>query len=429
MLVHTQAQRPTLGTVKAEQAPENRLEDGRRLAETLLGRLPELTDRTVAMIVAEQEATRDLPPEPLAFLREICEANLDSVLRDLAGRQQATVDVPRDTARRRAEQGVSLASVLHGYRLGMRVVWEALTEESAVSHPRDLEVLLDLVPAMWALFDRYQSAVATAYDETLVDLARRSERERMLLLDDLLAGRDPGAELRASMAAALDLPERGPFMAVSAELPASGGARGPGGAPQPEGLPKADQVLRLHGIRSAWRLRVDEQVGIVALSRDHPPDRVRALLVPLALTRTGISPSYDRLGGTAVAVSLAGVAARTLPPGTAGVAAVDDHPLGALVAGAPDIAARVVRSVLGGVLDLDADERSLLLETVEVWTDSAGSATEAGKRLYCHRNTVRNRLARLEELTGRSLADPRSLAEVCAAVEAVRLLPADLLFF
>jgi hypothetical protein len=313
---------------------------------------------------------------------------------------------------------VSLASVLHGYRLGMRVVWEALNEASRIRKRNDLEVLLDLVPPLWALFDKYQLAVATAYDETLVDLARRSERERMLFLDDLLAGRDPGGELRASMAAALDLPDRGPYLAVSAEAPASGG----------EGLPKVDQVLRLHGIRSAWRLRVDEQVGIVALSRDHPPDRVRALLTPLALTRTGISPSYDRLGGTAEAVALAGVAARTFPPGTAGVTAIDDHPLGALVAGAPDIAARVVRAVLGGILDLDPDERSLLLETVEVWADSAGSATEAGKRLYCHRNTVRNRLARLEELTGRSLADPRSLAEVCTAVEAVRLLPADLLF-
>jgi hypothetical protein len=389
-----------------------------RLAETLLDRLDELTDRVVALIVEEQEALHELPPEPLADLRAICEANLRSVLTDLAGHQDATVDAPRETARHRAEQGVSLASVLHGYRLGMRVVWEALNEASPVRRRDDLELLLELVPSLWVLFDKYQLAVATAYDETLVDLARRSERERMVYLDDLLAGRDPGGERRASVAAALDLPERGPYLAVSAEAPATGG----------EGLPRVDQVLRLHGIRSAWRLRADEQVGIVALSRDHPPDRVRALLAPLALTRTGISPSYDRLGGTAGAVGLARVASRSLAPGTAGVTAVDDHPLGALVTAAPDIAARVVRSVLGGLLDLDGDERSLLLETVEVWVEAAGSATEAGKRLYCHRNTVRNRLARLEELTGRSLSDPRSLAEVCLAVEAVRLLPADALF-
>lgn len=402
----------------AEGVTGDRREGGLRLAETLLGRLPELTDRVVALIVAEQAASRDLPPEPLADLRAICEANLKSVLADLAGRQDATVDVPRETARHRAEQGVSLASVLHGYRLGMRVVWEALNEESPIRRRDDLEVLIDLVPAMWSLFDSYQSAVATAYDETLVDLARRSERERTLLLDDLLAGRNPGAERRASMAAALDLPERGPFVAVSAEVPASGG----------EGLPKADQALRLHGIRSAWRLQADEQVGIVALSREHAPASVRELLNTLTLTRSGISPSYERLGDTAVAVALARVGARTLPPGTAGIAAVDDHPVGALVAAAPHIAARLVRSVLGGVLDLDPEERSLLLETVEVWTESGGSASEAGKRLYCHRNTVRNRLARLEELTGRSLADPRALAEVCTAVEAVRLLPADVLF-
>jgi hypothetical protein len=418
VLVHRGAAGPYAPVVTVERATGERREDGMRLAEALLERLAELTDRVVALIVEEQEAIRDLPPEPLADLRAICEANLRSVLTDLAGHQEATVDAPRDTARRRAEQGVSLASVLHGYRLGMRVVWEALNEASPIRRRDDLEVLLELVPPLWALFDKYQLAVATAYDETLVDLARRSERERMVFLDDLLAGRDPGGDLRASMADALDLPERGPYLAVSAEVPASGG----------EGLPKVDQALRLHGIRSAWRLRADEQVGIVALSRDHPPDRVRALLVQLALTRTGISPSYDRLGGTAAAVSLARVACRSLAPGTAGVAAVDDHPLGALVTGAPDIAARVVHSVLGGVLDLDPDERSLLLETVEVWVEAGGSATEAGKRLYCHRNTVRNRLARLEELTGRSLSDPRSLAEVCTAVEAVRLLPPDVLF-
>ncbi|WP_434976477.1 helix-turn-helix domain-containing protein [Streptomyces puniciscabiei] len=41
----------------------------------------------------------------------------------------------------------------------------------------------------------------------------------------------------------------------------------------------------------------------------------------------------------------------------------------------------------------------------------------------CHRNTVRHRLRRLEELTGRSLQDPRAVAEISVALHALRLLP------
>ncbi|MFE3757608.1 helix-turn-helix domain-containing protein [Nocardia tengchongensis] len=40
--------------------------------------------------------------------------------------------------------------------------------------------------------------------------------------------------------------------------------------------------------------------------------------------------------------------------------------------------------------------------------------------LYCHRNTVLNRLRRIEELTGRSIAEPRAMIELALAVEAAR---------
>ena len=39
--------------------------------------------------------------------------------------------------------------------------------------------------------------------------------------------------------------------------------------------------------------------------------------------------------------------------------------------------------------------------------DHDGSAKHAAEALYCHRNTVIYRTKQIEELTGRSLADPR----------------------
>ena len=49
--------------------------------------------------------------------------------------------------------------------------------------------------------------------------------------------------------------------------------------------------------------------------------------------------------------------------------------------------------------------------------------SEAGKRLYCHPNTVRHRLHRIERQTGRLLQDPRACGELLVALEALRRLP------
>ena len=66
----------------------------------------------------------------------------------------------------------------------------------------------------------------------------------------------------------------------------------------------------------------------------------------------------------------------------------------------------------------------MLLNTLAAFFAFQGSAIEAGKHLYCHPNTVRHRLRRIERQTGRSLADPRSSAELFVALEALRTLPA-----
>ena len=101
----------------------------------------------------------------------------------------------------------------------------------------------------------------------------------------------------------------------------------------------------------------------------------------------------------------------------------DDAPLPVLVASSPTTSYRVTSKILGPLLDMNPDERDMLLDTLAAFFQFQGSAVKAGKYLYCHPNTVRHRLHRIERQTGRSLKNPKSSAELFVAMEALRRLP------
>ena len=75
---------------------------------------------------------------------------------------------------------------------------------------------------------------------------------------------------------------------------------------------------------------------------------------------------------------------------------------------------------LGGLPPIPSKERATLLETLGVWLDNGGSAQKTSEHLFVHRNTVHQRLRKLEMYTGLSLADPRSAALLTLAYETVR---------
>src|SRR5690606_13037153 len=76
---------------------------------------------------------------------------------------------------------------------------------------------------------------------------------------------------------------------------------------------------------------------------------------------------------------------------------------------------------LGGLGDVDPAFRDVLLTTLETWLECDGSAARAADRLFCHRNTVLNRLRKIEQLTGRTLTRPGDLVELALALSALRL--------
>jgi DNA-binding PucR family transcriptional regulator len=135
-----------------------------------------------------------------------------------------------------------------------------------------------------------------------------------------------------------------------------------------------------------------------------------------------VSEAYSNLEATAAALRQARLACAAGTPHTRSLVRFDEQPVATLLISAPDAAQAVARRILGPLLDLPDDDRAVIVDTVRAWLAEGGSTSTAASRLHLHRNTVRYRLRRLEDLTGRSLAHPLDLAELHVALECARML-------
>ncbi|MEU9717980.1 helix-turn-helix domain-containing protein [Streptomyces sp. NPDC047976] len=317
----------------------------------------------------------------------------------------------RATGALRAGQGLPLDSLRRTYRYGGRLLWQSLTEAVAAHDRAALPRLLPGAGALWDVLDQMTEAASEAYRVAEAERGGRERERRAALLDALLDGSGPVAEA----AAQLGLPERGRFAVVALGPGGPGGPSRPGGGPgEPPGPGGSPRLL--------WRVRADGETGLADLGHQ-PLDSLRALLAPLAV-RAGVSPVVGTPAELAGARRLAVLALHTAPPSAApGAALLDERLPAALVAADPELAARLRRVVLGPVLELPAEDARLLLTTLGTWLDCQGSTTQAAQRLYCHRNTVSNRLRRLERLTGRALSDPAHVVELALAHAAAAQAP------
>jgi DNA-binding PucR family transcriptional regulator len=100
-----------------------------------------------------------------------------------------------------------------------------------------------------------------------------------------------------------------------------------------------------------------------------------------------------------------------------GVTIFDRHLLGIASVSAPDFMEHLASVSLAGLALVSNKERATLLETLGVWLDNGGSAQKASEVLFVHRNTVHQRLRKLEAHTGLKLDDPRSAALLTLAFE------------
>lgn len=341
------------------------------LSARLLARVGELAEALARRVRAAESELAVVPPEDLAA---VCADQLRQSLTHLAGGPAMSTESTEANARRRADRGVPLAALLHSYRVGTQFLWESFVAEA---RPAEHTALIENAGELWLGLERMSEAIRSAY--------RLAETDRDRLFDSLL-GTNP-VRIRES-ADALGLPRRGRFHVIAAEVAAE---------PPPVAV---------------WRHLPTERLAVLPLAEG-------AAFPALPGGRYGVSPAYEQISRTASALRLARLALATVPPGTDGVAHYGERPVATLVASSPETAEDLAGRVLGDLLDLP--DRDTLLATAQAWFAAGGSTARAAQALFCHRNTVRYRLGRVEALTGRSVDHPREAAELFLALETVRL--------
>lgn len=94
-----------------------------------------------------------------------------------------------------------------------------------------------------------------------------------------------------------------------------------------------------------------------------------------------------------------------------------------LLAVQDDEALRVyTESVLGPLEDGGGEYGDELLRSLEAFIEQNGQWEKAARQLYCHRHTLRYRIRRIEELTGRDLKSARDRIELWLALRARELI-------
>ncbi len=294
-------------------------------------------------------------------------------------------------AARRAQQGVPMAQFLRAVRTDFRVLWKRADE---IAGPEGAQVLAENVMRLFDTVDEYVDALREAYraEESRIDRTHVALRARTILR--LFSGQPLAA---------------GELEVIAGRLGMRSGATYELLTVTGEGIPA---MLAKHGSDSS--VGVFETVSDLTLFREqqHADQWLREAQV--------VGGYIGNIGGIGSIATAAGVA-RTIAAHAADSPkrlSTEENVWPALAlkhvtAQFPDFS----RSVSGALQEITEHERVRLVEAARTYLET-GSVKATAERLFCHRNTVINRLKQFAEVTGFDPTVPREAAWVLVALSA-----------
>jgi DNA-binding PucR family transcriptional regulator len=393
----------------------------REIAERQLDRLDELVPTLQAAVVrAAPELGGDptLYSESLASTRANCLRFLQLMVshpgEPVPGDPPPeSVDIARSVMRRGAETEI----VVLTYRAGQNAFWDVWLD-AAAELVADRDQLVEVLRLSSVLIFNYIDGVlarvlarAEEEREELLrgGLARRAETVRMILddvpIDEQQAAERLGYRFSQTHTCVVlwseEGVEQGALDRAAHTLARAAGAHGP--------------LVLPATVATAWAwigTTGEPDLAKVRAAMANVDPAIRAAVGPSCSGLVGFRRSHHGAIDTHGLVAGAGTGAGT----GAGerLTTYLDVEVTALVAHDPGRMTDFVRTTLGTLAGSDA-AAARLRETLHVYLREGENAPRAAERLYTHRNTVLQRIARAEELLGHPIADRR--LELALALE------------
>lgn len=349
-------------------------------------------------------------PLPSAELRRTGEQSFEALIRSLRSTDPSGAPADPDELRdiklgiatdvgvSRARADIPVDALMTAIRLDFSVLWDALT---ALSTPDDAPLLVARANSVWHVVDAYASQTQGAYMAERQRMATEASSVRQGLVASLFgetaappsvierAAAALGLAADARLSVAVAAGDEAAALRVSIALAARRGA-------EVFTHPFADALLAF------WP--ADERPGSALHDAG---ERIAALRCGLVDDVDGLSGLHD---AGELALELAHVATER------DASALRLHTAWARLAGARlgMEGIRLAADVETALAGCGEVERERLLETARAYLET-GSVAAAASRLYCHRNTLMNRMRRFGALTGVDLAVPAQAARLVVA--------------
>ena len=393
-----------------------------RVAAMLAARRAELAARSLGEIRAAISAYAAIDdPKTLADVTEHVAENHDALRASLlAGRPVIAEDLAfiRPHAALRARHGVSLADFLHAFRIGHRVIWEAIL--ALADQDPDVQVeALAAAGLVMEFIDQASTHAAEAYLDAQQVLLAEGDRVRRDLLEDLLMGREPQPGPRLAAARAAGLAGRGRCILIAAvpavsledefalRSAASVLARAVGGVLRPLTVVRQDEIVIVRALDGQDPTQLVEPI-------EHAQRDLAKAGVGLAI---GMSTVFETTAGLPDAHAEACLGIQSVLPSEGVLALPALSAFEYLTLTSDATARRLISPAVRRFVEADFASGGALTGTLLAYAQANLNAKLAAQHLYIHVNTAHHRLARIEEKTGCDLRDLADVQELLIAIK------------